>query len=499
MNFIKELQYKPFLIVVIIALLFRLLAVIFSKGYAMMDDHYLAIEQPQQWVDKFNDGSWLPQLGADKPSGHSLFFTGFNYLLLYFLKFIGISDPQSKMFFIRLFYALWSMGIVYWGYKITYELSNRTTAIVTAWMLAIYWFFPFLSVRQMVEIHCIPFILWSIFLLLTKQTGKHVFFAGIIGAMSISVRFQTSIIIAAIILVLILQKEIKKFIIYSLGVLICFLTLQGLIDFIIWKKPFAELTEYIRYNIENRYNYFRGNWYNYIILIAGMLIPPLSFFILWGWLRSYKKYLLLFLPSFLFLLFHMYFPNRQERFILPIIPLIIIQGTIWMHNKTVTSSYWQKHQKLLKALFAISFFINLIVLIPLTLSYTKRSYVEAMTYLKNKSFNLFVIDDYNYESNPIIPRFYLNSWKKYWYASKLHPYVKLKQYKEYFESNNMPTPTYFIFFEKENLKNRIDSMQYVFGKLKLDTIIKPSLLDIFMRLLNKNNKNPEIFIYKKNE
>lgn len=496
-RFILSLKYRPLFLIILVALFLRTLSVIFSKGYAMMDDHYIAIEQPQQWVDNFYDGSWLPKYGTEKPSGHSLFFVGFNYFLLYILKVLNINDPQTKMLLIRLIYAIWSLGIVFWGYKITYELSNRTTALVVGWMLAIYWFLPFLSVRQMVEIHCIPFFLWSIYILLTRQNLKNIFIAGFIGGLSISVRFQTALIIAGIALYLLSQKEFKKFIFYSFGSIISLFIIQGIVDFIIWKMPFAELIEYIRYNIENRYNYFRGNWYNYLILITSMLVPPLSFFIIWGWIKSYKKYLMLFLPSLMFLLFHMYFPNRQERFILPVLPLIIIQGTIWFHNKTVLSVFWQKHQKLLKILFLFSFLINLIVLLPLTVSYSKRSYVEAMYYLRNKNFELFVVDDYNHESNPIVPRFYMGRWCKYWYSSKINPYSKLKKYKEEFEKKNMPIPQYFIFFEKENLKTRLDSMQYVFGKLELDTIIKPSMLDYLMRLINKNNKNADIFIYKK--
>lgn len=54
------------------------------------------------------------------------------------------------------------------------------------------------------------------------------------------------------------------------------LFLQGGVDYFVWGKPFLELEEYIRYNAENATAYITNSWYNYILLILGTLIPPLS-------------------------------------------------------------------------------------------------------------------------------------------------------------------------------------------------------------------------------
>jgi len=41
---------QPLTIIMGLAVLFRLLAAIFARGWGMLDDHYLAVEAPQSWV-----------------------------------------------------------------------------------------------------------------------------------------------------------------------------------------------------------------------------------------------------------------------------------------------------------------------------------------------------------------------------------------------------------------------------------------------------------------
>ena len=44
---------RPMLLIMALAIVFRLLAVVFARGYGMIDDHFLAVEAAQSWVDGF--------------------------------------------------------------------------------------------------------------------------------------------------------------------------------------------------------------------------------------------------------------------------------------------------------------------------------------------------------------------------------------------------------------------------------------------------------------
>jgi len=66
LSFMKEKiqQYwktKPLQVIIIMALLVRLLAAVFSQGYGMHDDHFLVIEASQSWADGTDYNDWLPK------------------------------------------------------------------------------------------------------------------------------------------------------------------------------------------------------------------------------------------------------------------------------------------------------------------------------------------------------------------------------------------------------------------------------------------------------
>ena len=60
---------------------------------------------------------------------------------------------------------------------------------------------------------------------------------------------------------------------------------------IIWGVPFAEITEYISYNLNNSVTYGVSPWYKYILLILGILIPPISIVLLLGLFGKRSKLL----------------------------------------------------------------------------------------------------------------------------------------------------------------------------------------------------------------
>src|SRR5438874_8316462 len=109
---------RPLLCIMIGGAFFRLLAVLFSKGYGMHDDHFLVIEAAQSWVDGADYNNWLPTItkSVTTPSGHSLLYPGLHYLLFKLLQFLGMYEPQSKMYVVRFIHAAFSMTIVYFGY-----------------------------------------------------------------------------------------------------------------------------------------------------------------------------------------------------------------------------------------------------------------------------------------------------------------------------------------------------------------------------------------------
>ena len=104
---------QPLKALLLLAFIIRLPAVFFSKGFGWHDDHFLIIEASQSWVDGQDYDNWFPWSGATTPDGHSLFYSGFHYILFTVMKWVHLTDPQLKMFFIRLIHAAFSLLIVF--------------------------------------------------------------------------------------------------------------------------------------------------------------------------------------------------------------------------------------------------------------------------------------------------------------------------------------------------------------------------------------------------
>jgi hypothetical protein len=492
-------KFSPVAQLLFIAAFVRLIAAIFSKGFGWHDDHFLIIESSQSWADGSDYNYWLPDEHdpGRVPQGHSLFYPGIHYLIFCFLKMVGLHDPQAKMFVVRLLHAAWSLLIVAYGYRIAKQYSTESVAWYTGLFLALFWFMPFISVRNLVEFVCVPPILISIYLLGKQQRNiRQYLLAGLWIGVAFSIRFQAVFLCAGMIVAMVLMRHSLKGMIIALGgfIFAIFLT-QGVVDYMIWKKPFAEFLSYVQYNIENAGAYSNSNWHMYFDLIGGLLVPPLSILLFTGWMLNAKRIPLLFWPTLIYLLFHTYFPNRQERFVMTIMPFIIISGTQGLFEFLPLLKK-QFPRRLLNAGWIFVIAVNMILLCFLTVSYSKRHRVEAMYYLYKKGEpNRFFIEDSNKEQDFLMPPlFYYGRWmyvcgitKKFTADSAYNYYHKLPQ---------ADRPTYIVFWQAENIGARVDSLKKRFPALHYETTIQPSLIDKTLYWLNPLNDNQTSFIYK---
>ncbi len=479
-------------------ILFRLLSVIFSKGFGWFDDHFLIIESSQSWVDGFDYNYWLPSETDPSrvPQGHSFFYIGIHFLIFKFLKLIGFVDPQAKMYVVRFLHAAWSMLIITYGYKIAERLSSRKVAIYVALFLSLFWFMPFLSVRNLAEFVCVPPLLMATFFLINYPNNRSYFVAGVLIGVAFSIRFQTLFYATGIGVALLLNKTSWKYLLLCLaGFALTVGATQGLIDYFIWKKPFAEFLAYVQYNIDNANVYGTDVWHMYFDLILGLLIPPLSFLLFAGCLINWKKLPILFWPIFIYLAFHTYFPNKQERFVLTILPTIIIIGTIGMFQ--LHEKYREKiNPKLLKGCKIFVVVINTILLLVFSVSYSKRNRVESMYYLsKMPDLKMVMIEDGNKENDfQMPPLYYLTKWHSVLGITKQFNADSALHY--YNATPDSIKPNYVVFYQAENMKARLDSFTKRFPGTTYVTTIEPSFIDKTLHCLNPLNDNQTKYIYK---
>lgn len=489
----------PLRFAIFAGLLFRLLATIFSKGFGFFDDHFLVMEAAQSWVDGTDYNYWLPSANDPlrQPQGHPYFYVGLHYLILKIFTSLGFTDPQGKMYFIRLFHALWSMLTVYYGFKIAYKLSNLKVASWVGVALALYWFMPFMSVRNLIEIACIPPMVIATWLVVKdgkELSVKNALLVGVMLAISFTIRFQSSIFTAGFGLALLIMRiPFSRLLLVAVGFGVTSFITLGLPDIYVWGRPFAEFMAYVQYNIDNATTYGVNIWHMYISLLLGMLIPPLSVLLYAGYFKNWKKYPILFWPTLLFFAFHTYFPNKQERFILPVVPFIIILGMIGGYE-IITKYKWET-KKWFRTTFTVCIILNLLLLPVLTFSYSKRNRVEAMCYIaKQKDCVRLIIEDSNLDDFTMPPQYYLQNW-----SSTIGLTKNFTADSVLIKYNNTPVadrPNYVVFMQANNINARVDSLRKRFPTLTYMATIEPSFIDKTMHFLNPVNDNQTTYIYK---
>ncbi len=507
-----QMQRHPLEWLTLIAAVPRVFAAFFSGGYFAHDDHFLVIEAAQSWVDGADYNNWLPwnQQQVPVPSGHQMVYPGLHFLLFWCWKWVGFTDPLNKMIAVRLLHAAWSLITVRLGYRIALRLSNKAIAWRCGLFLALFYFMPFLAVRQLVEVVCVPLIMLSALYLLRALPAEipresiapalapapatwSLLYAGIFAGLSMNIRFQAVFFAAGPVFALLAQRRALHAITFAFGVIAPVILLQGGIDMFIWGRPFAEMTEYVRYNMANSTSYFDQPWYNYLLVLGGVLIPPLSLAVFFGFARRARPFVL-WLPVLLFILMHSLFPNKQERFILPIVPLLFVLGYTSCELWRVHSKWWQRHATLWRGAMIWTWTVNTLLLVPLCFSYSKRERVMAMTMLHNaKEVRGIIVEDSYGKDTPMLPRYYWRNWTAP-IATYTDTTADLRaMVNGYPEAQR---PNYVLFIGEEELPQRMARTQRALGGLDPVGRAEPGLLDRVMHRLNPVNRNETIVILK---
>ena len=500
-EFLKEKYHsRPLFFIMVVALVPRLIAAVFAKGYGMHDDMFGPVQAMQELLDDF------ATIHNDTPK--LILYPIVQYVIFAISEFLGIFEPQTKMYIVRFVHAFYSLLVVYFSYKITLIVSNRENAKIVGMLTALLWMLPYMSVRNLVELAVVPPVLAATYFLLkyfyedqslsisknsiSKRQVKYLILSGFFFGISFATRFQTALVPLGIGLVLIFRRQWKEFAILTFTTLFVSALFIGVLEYLIWHQPFQSLIDYVSYNSTSYGNYPNSPWYMVVVLIIGVLLPPMGVLLFYAYLRTWKKYILLFLPTLCYILFHSIYPNKQERFILTILPMVLILCIIGFKEWTDNSTWWKKHKKILKNNWIWFWSINTILLILFIFTYSKKTRVESFTYLSKKNITSIVIE-LNETDTYFAPVFYLGKNKDkniYYMYSEYDP----ENYRNLLNNN---FPNYIIFFDSNDLEERKNKFKNSYNcDIKLDKLIKPSLLDNILYYMNpKHNKNYNAYIY----
>lgn len=501
--------------VLFLALALRLIAVVFSQGYFAHDDHFETVNIAWSW---HHDGIFLedgtlrwegkPDFGVIRSAVYNLFLLG----LMKVTALVGVTTLDAHMYFNRLIHALLSLLPVIFGYRYLREETDQRTATIGGLLLAGHFLMPFLAVRNLVEMVSADLLVPGLFYAqrATKATGKRTRFAllgGLFCGGALMIRYQSAAAIVVVPLAMMIAARRNDVVesdptrktgwsspaLVFTATLLGMVLVQALLD--LWTHGrfwggFVSLVTHIgEPNVA-------GSWYRHLLLLAGVMVPPLSIVMFVGlfYKRVIMRHLVPWSALICFVLIHSIITEKQERFMIPMLPLLIVLGMAALYQLEQGTNLWSRAKWLRRICWGIFIVVNLVGLSVFTINYGKRGAVSPMVYLAQQADADRVLIDMT-ERDLYVPYSY---WRNDRAAA-----VVLRQESDLdsliavgvLRSND--PPRYTVIFADHDLERRLAALKERLGQYEVVFHGQPSLVDAIANRLNpKYNRRNESWVVK---
>lgn len=505
---------------------FRLLAVLFAQGIAFGFDHYAYLEIAQHII---NGELTMQKLVMEDDvyyfvrHGNSVVYLYLNVGILHVCEFFNIFDARSKMFIMRLVHGLVSMLTIYYCYRITYRLANRRAALAIGVLTSMLWFLPYLSVKNMPECVASVIMLAAVYRLAKtrKQTYKIAddIFTGFMLGIAISFCYNLFFIVLGCAICYILKSGASRAALIVFGAGIALFALEGIVDTVVFGEPFYVFGEYVD-DIIRAYGTHEWQFryiYMYISILALVIPLPWGLLALFGYVKSWRHCFLLFFPVTFYIIVSYLLPNKEEKFMVSILPMFFILCVTGWFRFQSKSRFFISRPRLQKWSVVLFFMVNTPVLIMASMAYTRRPQVETMIYLSHHKSDIvsIFVEDRKRSCSKSLPLFYLGKDVEVYrlrqtgegvdpslYFSSEYADVSLHEHNIYSEKYFLNPafadrkPQYVIFNGDYDMPERLAAVRDIFPQLTYEKTFTPSLADRLVQFFNPSNNNVNLHVYR---
>lgn len=337
----KEFLRRNWIIILIwfVALVIRILAAVFSKGYIHPDEHYQSIEVAYKEVFGFGKIPWEFIDGA-----RSWVYPYIVIVIFKIMIFFGASNIETILIGVRLFSGLMSMITVIVAYFFGKKLYSKFIGIIASGFVAIWFDFVFWSTRTMTDSIAMNFFFLAAYLVyciiqkedkntdkiekkfFTKKTLQS-FFAGVSVGLAFMFKFPVAAIGLPLFIWIIVHKKWKELAFFT-GSIILLVIVQGLIDLATWGSFLHSAITFLDYNIFSGGAVTHGidPFGTYAALLVDSYLEYFIIFLLFIIIALQLDKKTLYLGSIVvfYLLIFTLIKHKEYRFILPVMSLLVL-------------------------------------------------------------------------------------------------------------------------------------------------------------------------------
>jgi len=286
-----------------LGLFFRALCAYFAYGPLAMDDYIDGVSPALQWAR------------GETP----IVSPGRSYLLVWFLgagiklgHFLGIRESVvGQIRFLYLLLGIFSLSSLWFAYRFL-KTREKKFAALFLYFLSLHAILPFAGTRAFGEAVAMPLVLGGI---LTTSP----FLSGLLLGLATLLRFQCGLLF---LLFLVLWKASPRY----LGAGVVILALQLLVDWGSGYAPLQTLTDYLGRNQGWAVQYGVQPWYTHFLTLVVVVLFSFTL----KWKAAIREHWKIAAAVGVFVVAHSLIPHKEERFLFPILPpLLLLFAAAW--------------------------------------------------------------------------------------------------------------------------------------------------------------------------
>lgn len=315
---------------------------------------------------------------------------------------LGIENPYLQYRFALAFLSLLNVTLLVAAlakFKSVREimlskLEAKTEFLALLFLFAFYFVMPFAMTRPMFETLAAPWLLLSaIYTYSYDQFEKKsdLLWSVLFVSVAFCLRVQVGICALVVVLIPLLKQKWKDASLASLLGLGLFL-ISGLPDLFIRGHFHQSMIALIQYNFAHGSEYGNQPWHYYLDMLIGLVLMP--FFVMkysGQWLKEKLKERRVFLLFLLFfVLLHNMFPQKFERFLISILPILL-----FIIFPVLQKMWTERSQR--KMRMVSLFLVNFLFWLPATFSRVQNAIIDLSLFLADRP-NITKV--YRYEGRP---------------------------------------------------------------------------------------------------
>jgi len=410
-------------------------------------------------------------------------------------RHIGIHDPGTVMLLVRLFQAAYSLLVVYFVYRLVERLLGPDSAMLAGLLAAAFYAMPVTAVHQLEESVCQVPLLAAFWWWQRAEDRDHspAVWGALAGAAlgaALILRLPLIGFAGAFALLVLLRRRPVTIgdKLAFLGGLALVVVLQGYSNALInhqWGYSFAErlgaMLHPQRLAVESG-GYPSNPPWHYLLTLLAALIPPASILLLAAAVQGGRQIPLLGIATLAFFVSHSLLANKQERFLLPILPalfILIVAGLPWLAARIGPPAY--------RGMWWYFWIVNTALLVIVTFSFSKKDRVEPLLYVyRRHDATGVLVAQYNQTFS--VPEYYLG---------RPRPALVAVERGQNVEDATRGLPVnYVIVYSDTPEDDRVFLAGALHRHLTLLTVIQPSLTDRLAHAINpRHNRAHTALVY----